>query len=219
MKISSDMQKIKSFQKGSSLIEVLIAILIFGLGMLGMVGLLAATAKYQSGNQSRVQISNTIENLGEKIRSNIGAANGFTVPGSPAASTGYVYSATYATQEAIALNTLIPVPAAQDCMLNDCDAAQREAYDIRVWRGQLKQSMPGGAGVISGNVRNGFDVTVMWFDKTSVTGSDTLFIDTATDSQVCQPAAASSSPNTRFCCPNSVAAPAGVRCYNTKIIP
>jgi type IV pilus assembly protein PilV len=213
------MLKIKTSQSGSSLIEVLIAILIFGLGMLGMVGLLAATAKYQSGNQARLEISNSIEALGERIRSNVGAANGFRLPGSPIASTGYNYSATFATQEAVTLASIWPIPTGQDCMLTDCTMIEREAYDIRVWRAQLKQSMPSGAGVIAGNVQNGFDVTVMWFDKTAVKGNDTLFTDTETDSQICQAGAPSDSSNARFCCPNSVAAPAGVRCYNTKIIP
>jgi type IV pilus assembly protein PilV len=215
-------RRARSAQTGSSLIEVLIAILIFGLGMLGMVGLMAATAKYQSGNQARVQISNTIENIGERIRSNIGQANGYLAPGNPIASTGYTYSATFAAQQAVTLASLWPVPASSDCMLVDCTAAQREAYDMRVWRAQLKQSMPGGSGIITGNVLNGFDVTVMWFDKTAVTGNDTLFTDTDQTSLTCSvPAAAASSPASRFCCPQvaGVSATGGVRCYNTKIIP
>jgi type IV pilus assembly protein PilV len=207
----------KKRQNGSSLIEVLIAILIFGLGMLGMVGLLAATAKYQSGNQSRVQISNSIEGLGERIRSNIVAANGFTLPPAAVAATGYVYVDTFAAQEAVALSTLT---GGLNCMTTNCTALQREAYDIRTWRAQLKQSMPNGAGIIRGNVRNGFDVTVMWFDKTAVKGDDGLFTDEEQSNQVCpNTAIAPNSSTARFCCPQIVAAGPGVRCYNTKIIP
>jgi type IV pilus assembly protein PilV len=211
-----------SAQSGSTLIEVLIAILIFGLGMLGMVGLLAATTKYQSGNLARVQISNSIESIGERIRSNIAAANGAntTDPVTKAAviGTGYLLTTTFTTEQAIPASSIWP--PAVDCLKVQCSPTQRETYDLLAWRAQLKQSMPGGAGNISGDSHNGFSVTVMWFDKTSVQGDDAQFIDTSISNEVCP--ATRSTPNPaadRFCCPASVGAPDGVRCYNSKILP
>jgi type IV pilus assembly protein PilV len=209
-------------QLGSTLIEVLIAILIFGLGMLGMVGLLAATTKYQSGNLARVQISNSIESIGERIRSNIAAANGAstTDPVTKAAvqGTGYLLTTTFATEQAITVASIWP--PALDCLKVSCTANQRETYDLLAWRAQLKQTMPSGAGNISGDSRNGFNVTIMWFDKTAVQGDDAKFIDTPIANEVCPATRTTPNPAAdRFCCPASVGAPDGVRCYNSKILP
>jgi type IV pilus assembly protein PilV len=220
--IRPSLRKPQFGQNGATLIEVLIAILIFGLGMLGMVGLMASTAKYQSGNQSRLQIGNAIESMGERIRGNISAANGMAAPVNsvPAfvTGTGYNFTTTFATEAAIPLANIWP--PATDCSKVVCTSAQLAAYDMVAWRAQLKRSMPSGAGVVTGTVQTGFDVTIMWFDKTSVKGDDAQFLDTEIANQTCPvPAPAPNSAAARFCCPAQVAAPDGVRCYNAKIIP
>lgn len=208
-------------QAGSTLIEVLIAILIFGLGMLGMLGLLAATAKYQNNNLARSGISLSVENLGERIRNNIPAANGVVsldpVTNAPLTGVGYLYTSTFAVEAAKKLSSFWP--PALDCMTTVCDPVQREAYDMLAWRAQLKQSLPDGSGVVSGNVATGFNATVMWFDKTAVQGDDAQFTDTAQANQVCDGTEVPNSAASRFCCPAGVSAPDGARCYNAKIIP
>jgi type IV pilus assembly protein PilV len=208
-------------QAGSTLIEVLIAILIFGLGMLGMLGLLAATAKYQSNNSARAGITLSIESLSERIRSNVAAANGASsrdpVTNAPLNGVGYMYSTTFALEEARSLASFWP--PALDCMTTACTPVQREAYDMLAWRAQLKQSLPGGSGVVSGNVTTGFNTTIMWFDKTAVQGDDAQFTDTLQANQVCDGTENPNSAAARFCCPAAVAAPDGARCYNTTIIP
>jgi type IV pilus assembly protein PilV len=208
-------------QSGSTLIEVLIAMLIFGLGMLGMIGLLAATAKYQTNNSARTGISLSVESLGERIRSNIAAANGAItndpVTSAPSTGVGYLYTSTFAVEATRALSSFWP--PAIDCMTTACTHVQREAYDMLAWRAQLKQSLPNGAGVVSGNVATGFNATIMWFDKTAVQGDDAQFTDTPQANQVCLGTEAATSAAARFCCPAAVAAPDGARCYNAKIIP
>ena len=208
-------------QAGATLIEVLIAILIFGLGMLGMLGLLAATAKYQSNNQARTGISLSIESLGERIRNNVAAANGVAtrdpVTNAPLNGVGYLYTTTFSVEAARTLASFWP--PAQDCMTTVCTPVQREVYDMLAWRAQLKQSMPGGSGVVSGNINTGFNATVMWFDKTAVQGDDAQFTDTLQANRVCDGTENPNSAAARFCCPAAVAAPDGARCYNAKIIP
>ena len=208
-------------QTGSTLIEVLIAILIFGLGMLGMLGLLAATAKYQGNNLARTGISLSVENLGERIRSNLAAANGVAsldpVTAAPLNGVGYLYTTTFAVEAAKTLSSFWP--PALDCMTSVCTPVQREAYDMLAWRAQLKQSLPSGSGSVSGNITTGFTATVMWFDKTAVQGDDAQFTDTPQANQVCDGTENPTSAAARFCCPAAVAAPDGARCYNAKIIP
>lgn len=208
-------------QAGSTLIEVLIAILIFGLGMLGMLGLLAATAKYQTNNTARTGISLSVENLGERIRSNIAAANGVVsidpVTSAPFAGVGYLYTTTFAVEAAKTLSNFWP--PALDCMTTVCTPVQREAYDMLAWRAQLKQSLPSGSGSVSGNITAGFTATVMWFDKTAVQGDDAQFTDTPQANRVCDGTENPNSAAARFCCPAAVSAPDGARCYNAKITP
>jgi type IV pilus assembly protein PilV len=210
-------------QAGSTLIEVLIAILIFGLGMLGLLGLMTATAKYQTGNIARGQISSSIESLGERIRSNVASANGASTANPnpaikiPVDGKGYIYSDTYSAQAARPLSDFWP--PVLDCMTNNCTSVQREAYDMLAWRAHLKQSLPGGAGIVTGDINAGFNTTVMWFDKTAVQGSDAQFTDTLQSNQVCEGTEDPKSPAARFCCPKDAAAPEGVRCYNAKIRP
>jgi type IV pilus assembly protein PilV len=179
-------------------------------------------ARYGGPTRGHHQISNSIESIGERIRSNIAAANGAntTDPVTKAAviGTGYLLTTTFTTEQAIPASSIWP--PAVDCLKVQCSPTQRETYDLLAWRAQLKQSMPGGAGNISGDSHNGFSVTVMWFDKTSVQGDDAQFIDTSISNEVCP--ATRSTPNPaadRFCCPASVGAPDGVRCYNSKILP
>lgn len=214
--------KTLSNQTGSTLIEVLIAVLIFGLGMLGLLGLMTATAKYQTGNIARGQISSAVESLGERMRSNIAAATGSKtqdpITGAPITGTGYIYTAdSYATQAAKPLSDFWP--PALDCMTTDCTYLQREAYDMLSWRAHLKRSLPGGAGLVTGNVNMGFNTTVMWFDKTAVKGDNAAFTDELQSNQVCNGTEAATSAAARFCCPQAAAAPEGVRCYNAKIFP
>jgi type IV pilus assembly protein PilV len=211
-------------QTGSTLIEVLIAVLIFGLGMLGLLGLMTATAKYQTGNIARGQISSSVESLGERMRSNVAAVNGAnTVDPNPAITvrvngTGYNYTAdNYDTQAARPLSDFWP--PALDCMTTECTSVQRETYDMLAWRAHLKQSLPGGAGLVTGNIRTGFNATVMWFDKTAVKGDEINFTDELQSNQVCDGSELATSAAARFCCPRAAAAPEGVRCYNAQINP
>ncbi len=204
-------------QRGVTLIETLIALLIFAVGMLGIAGLLSATVKYQSGNASRANVTLNISDIAERIRTNVAASNGFSsiAAGTTTATvgTGYNYAATFATQAA---DVADPSP---DCATTVCTQVQRATYDLIMWRQLLKRTLPGGSGLISGNVTSGFDVTVMWFDKDLVQGNDSEFTDDLQTNQTCSASDNPTAAISRFCCPEAASAPAGVRCYNAKVIP
>jgi type IV pilus assembly protein PilV len=206
-------------QVGATLIEVLVSVLIFGIGMLGMLGLITAAAKYQSGTEARTQISNAVEFIGERIRANVAAANGVVtlnpVTLAPQTGTGYNYDEDYAAQ----VSAKVTLPLSPDCSTETCTQVQRATYDMLAWRAQLQSNLPGGAGIVTGNGSTGFDVTVMWYDKTAVRGDDAQFLDTPLPNQECPVNVDPNSAAARFCCPAAANAPDGVRCYNTKIIP
>lgn len=209
----------KPRQAGATLIETLIALLVFAIGMLGIAGLIGAAVKYQSGNVARMSVAAGIDDIAERIRTNVTVANGYQSinpgTGTVVVGTQYVYNTEdYSTQASAAASAFVP-PI--DCATTVCTQTQRAAYDIIQWRALLRNSLPGGAGMISGTVTAGMDVTVMWFDKNAVQSDD--FADTLRSNETCTSSDSATLPIARFCCPAAAAAPAGVRCYNAKVIP
>jgi type IV pilus assembly protein PilV len=202
---------------GATLIETMVAIIVFTFGMLGIAALMSSAIKYQIGNSARMGVASNISDLAERIRSNVAGSNGFAIRASGTTSftisSGYSYTATYADQ-------LSATPTyAIDCLTTTCTNSERAQYDLVQWRVSLRNSLPGGAGLIAGDLKNGFDATVMWFDKTAVRGDDSAFTDTLESNRVCLAADDPTSAAARFCCPSAAQAPAGVRCYNAKVIP
>lgn len=205
--------------QGASLIEVLVAIFIFSLGMLGIAALTSAAIRYQIGNVARTAVAASVSDIGDRIRSNITAANGYTPPSSPmitpTMSTGYNYTATYVAQQA----STITFPTSPNCGATTCTFQELSQYDLAAWRSNLRTNFPGGAGLLSGDINSGFDVTVMWFDKDYARSNDDAFTDSLEQTRTCEAADLSSSSKARFCCPEVADAPVGVRCYTTKLFP
>lgn len=199
-------------QGGATLVETLVALLIFAVGMVGIAGLMAAAVKYQTGNEARLQVAAAVNDLAERISVNAVAANGYNaiVNGVVVAGTGYQLTQTYAAQTSAAAATYNP-----DCSTAQCTPAQLSAYDVAKWQNLLRATLPGGAGYITGNVINGFDVTVMWFDKSAVDGDGALVSSASCSNLV----ADQNKPEARFCCPSGASASPGVRCYSAKVIP
>jgi type IV pilus assembly protein PilV len=207
-------------QTGASLIEVLVAIFIFSIGMLGIAALTSAAVRYQTGNVARGAVAASINDYSDRLRGNLDAANGYTPEAvsasvAPVTGTSYVYAATYAAQR----TATIAFPTSPDCATAKCTPAEMAAYDLAAWRLALRANLPGGAGFVSGTIRSGFDVTVMWFDKDLAASDDSSFIDTPESSRTCNASDAAASAAARFCCPQAASAPAGVRCYTAKIVP
>ncbi len=207
-------------QYGASLIEVLVAILIFSIGMLGIAALTAAAVRYQTGNVARGAVAAGISDISDRIRGNIYGASGFSPPSAAGTttvvvSTGYSYTATYSSQQA----GTITFPTSPDCSGSNCTFSELSNYDMAAWRKDLRERLPGGAGWISGDIRSGFDVTIMWFDKNYVASEDANFLDTLSPSRVCLAADDPKTAASRFCCPEAALAPDGVRCYSTKVYP
>lgn len=199
-------------QGGATLIEALVAILIFAIGMVGIAALMSTAIKYQTGNEARFNVSAALNDLSERIRVNAPGANGYTgiVNGVAATGTGYQLTETYATQTAAVVATYSP-----DCSTAACTPTQLAAYDLAKWRNLLRATLPSGAGYITGNVTDGFNVSVMWFDKSAIDANGAL-----QDGVACSNAASDkTSGKARFCCPSDASAPAGVRCYTAKVIP
>jgi len=192
---------------GSTLIEVLVAILLLSFTLLGVAGLLGATTRYQLGVEGRSKITLLYNDLTNRVRSN------------PTQAAAYLYAAaSWATQQA-AIPTRVKncsgmaATASAAAALPACTAAERAADDLWVTRDAVRTAIPQGSLLISGGGANGYTTTFLWFDKDSLTDASTL-------KQSTECAASMSSVQLHSCCPAvaDVSSTPGVRCLNFTFI-
>ena len=138
--------------------------------------------------------------ISDRIRANAGSANN-----------AYVYSNTYAAER-----TLIDAGGAftvsPDCASTVCSPAELAAFDLVQWRDSLNRQAPGSVGMITGSRDTNYNVTIAWFDKSWLSGTNTLETAPQCSGSMVQAAA-------RNCCPAALSSPAGVRCVNFSVLP
>jgi type IV pilus assembly protein PilV len=190
--------------RGFTLLEVLIVILIMSIGLLGIAGLQATTASYKINSWTRSATSVLFSDFADRARANPEATGlAYFMPGAAASTSLYALSDNWTTQTAATLTL------ARDCADVDCTSAQRAAYDMTVWRQQLRAKLPQGAAIVTGNRTRGIAVSILWFDKqfASTSASCEALDDTAP------------LPARTSCCPNAAAVVEGVRCLNFAFLP
>jgi type IV pilus assembly protein PilV len=134
-------------QRGSSLLEVMIAILITSFGMLGLGGLAAATQRYVKMAQFQSVGNLMAADLGERMRGNI---DGFQ-QGS------YVRANAYSTA-AVELPSCVNTAA--------CTVTEMAALDMAQWVGELQKRLPGGDAHVKLDAANALatDIWILWMD-------------------------------------------------------
>lgn len=188
--------------RGATMIEVLVAILILSIGMLGIAGLQVASMKYSQGGWARAAVASGLSDFADRIRAN---------PGSTIAA--YAVAGDYTAQRtALLANTVV---AAKDCEAAAavCTAAELADFHLVQWRLSIDASMPGSAALVTGDRAAGYTTTVMWFDKAFLK-KDGVTLD---DSAPC--VAGVTGTAARNCCPAAANALAGVRCTNMVVVP
>lgn len=188
------------------MLEVLVAILILSIGLLGIAGLLGASLRYAQGGWSRAAVSSSLSDIADRVRSNPGATT-----------TAYLLNSNYATQRSD-VATGLPAPS-PDCSAATCTAAQLAAYDLLAWRVALDANLPGAAGYITGSRDTGYQATIVWADKSNLKDDNSALRDTSTCPAAAADFFALPTIAQRTCCPAGVSAPAGARCTNLTIVP
>lgn len=136
---------------GFGLLEVLIALVILSVGLLGIAGLITSTLKSNDSAYMRTQATTLAYNIIDRMRANLDSAeNG-----------AYNLSIPY-----------VPPPAASTvCASNTCTPNQLTAYDLNQWEFDLHKALPQGLGAIttsnSGSVTV-VTVTVYWNDQRAI---------------------------------------------------
>jgi len=197
--------------RGVTLIEMMVAVLVLSVGLLGIAGLQAATSKYKINTWSRAQASILLSDLAERVRVNPDqAGTSFAANGVTAASS-YVLDDNWATQQAEDLSA-DPSP---NCETTACSAAQRTTFDLLMWRKRVREGMPQGAALVSGDRAQGINVTMMWFDKEMVDPSTSALV----KSPICSTDGTETGMAQHSCCPADASAPEGVRCARFSFVP
>lgn len=138
-------------QRGDTMIEVLVTIIIIAVGVLGTAALQVTTLKNLSSSHSASIAAIVTADFGERMRANPTAA----------LANDYVHAAA-------------PGTAAADCAANACTMTQLAAYDIDTWWADLTTVLPAGTGEVTRNAgTNTFVLTVRWDeDRSGNTGTN-----------------------------------------------
>jgi type IV pilus assembly protein PilV len=176
-------------QSGVGMVEVMVAIVIFAFGMLGLAGLQTAALRYQKSAWLRASTAALASDIAERVRSNLRGAK------DPSA---YQFTSAYADAAA----TPPAAPSIDAAMIPT--PKQIAERDLAEWAAAAAEQLPGGAVNLNGSVANGYVATLMWHDK-----------DFADAAPVC--AASDNANGQRHCCPQS--AVPGIRCLRTPFMP
>ena len=142
---------------GFTLLEVMVAMLIFSVGMLGLAGIQAIALKNNSTAYQRTIAMQQSYNMSDLIRANT-AADGYRV-----------------TDFSSLTTTLITAPS-KDCIATSaatiCTPTEMAQFDIYHWQKRLEHELPSGKGKVTqtGNI---FEIIIMWDEqRTGATGTD-----------------------------------------------
>ncbi|MDY0068184.1 MAG: type IV pilus modification protein PilV [Steroidobacteraceae bacterium] len=126
--------------RGFSMVEALVALVVLGVGMLGIAGLYVTTLRTSSSAISRMQAVNLASDLGDRIRANRTAG------------------AAYAGDAAENGDGCVGASAA-------CSAQELAAHDLYVWEQQISATLPGGAGEVqvdNSTTPDTYTITITW---------------------------------------------------------
>jgi type IV pilus assembly protein PilV len=144
----------KHTQSGFTLIEVLVALLVLAVGLLGMASLTVHSLQSNQGAYMRSQASVLAYDIAERMR--------FNHEGATAATT--VYTNATAT--------------APSCGESGCTSAQQAQLDVSTWRAALASSMPGAEAAITRTANDdlwAYQITISWTDSGATDISSSSF--------------------------------------------
>lgn len=126
-------------QKGASLIEVTVASLVLGVGMLGVMSLQTQSLQYSHQAYLLSQANFLAQDISERIRSNSSASNAYLVSAGASVTSG------------------------SDCTARACDASALAAWDLSQWQDALHRTLPQGRGEIKSQ-GGGLEIVVSFDD-------------------------------------------------------
>lgn len=196
-------------QRGATLLEVLITMLVVAVGLLGAAGLQLVSTRFQQTSSVRTQALTQADFIIEKMRVN-NVNLRFTNLAAAAAAPATAYLAEDDYDAADPDGAALPDdPACGLAGQTNCTAAQSAQRDLREWRQSLARELPGGRGALFAVAAGGTTepnarrVVVMWREKTEA----------ATENVAGQAAVEATDAG----CPGNLVP--GIRCLNLWVTP
>lgn len=149
--------------RGSSLIEVLVALVVLSVAMVGAAGVQLKAMKFGQVSQQRSMAVQHASAISERMRANLAAASQSTSP----------YEFNFAYSEIPTKLLTITAPACTAACTPE-EMARRHLLD---WQAQLGQGLTGGRGTIARTANaagSPYVVTVMWVEKEMVDSQRSL---------------------------------------------
>lgn len=116
----------KRLVRGFTLLEVLIALLIFSLGLMGMAALMVLSVRTNQSAFLRTQATFLAQSMLDRMRSNLGRITDYAIS--------------------------YPAPGTDPCASGaSCNPSQVAAHDIALWSTQLTDSLPNATALIECN--------------------------------------------------------------------
>lgn len=142
-------------QKGMSLLEVLVSIIILAIGLLGIASMLMLSNKANNSSYAKLQAIQCISDIFDRVRANSAAAVNGNYNASNIGSNG--------------MPTTVATPTTL-CTTSVCTPSQMAAYDTWYWLTKEVSQLPNGSGSItstpSGSAGNTIiTITVQWDDS------------------------------------------------------
>ena len=142
-------------QRGFTMMEVLIALIILSIGLLGLAALQTTALRNNHGAYLRTQAILQAYDMSDRMRANDPAATSYIGIGAS------------------------PIPTDPGCVLSGCTPSQMEVYDAYAWNTQNAALLPGGHGTVSllPGSAGLYQITVQWNEGSS-TNPESVSIDT-----------------------------------------
>lgn len=134
-------------ERGFSMIEVLVTLLVISLALLGTAGLQAYSLRMNQASQFRSQAVFLVADLAERIEANRARA----IAGA--------YVVTTAS---------VPSPIVTNCAVGFCNAQQLVDYDLSQWSNAVAATLPQSTWTVAQTVPNNpstYTITVGWVDR------------------------------------------------------
>lgn len=145
-------------QGGFSLLEILVAVLVVSIGVLGVAGLQLTSLRNNTSAMFRTQASQAVYEIIDRVRAN----------------SGEDYSHAYA-------DTL---PGASNCDSSACTTAELRDFDLRYWYSEVLNQLPDGTGqvvhtmpAVAGEAVT-LTVTVRWQDDRGSSARQEMTVNT-----------------------------------------
>ena len=147
--------------KGFTILEIMIALFILAIGILGILSLQSQAVRYNHNAFLMSKATNLAVDMVDRMRANRAEA---------------------VDNNAYEIDIGDAAPVARDCEADVCTPAQLAEWDLEQWKADLANQLPGGDGavvaLVDPNAQNGFSVVVSFLDRSYVDDEDIGQLDT-----------------------------------------